>query len=141
MSYFPPELSLDRNRKPPRKGLHYYGDIVRRLFLLAAVLMIVSIPLVEDSLPIPFALSLGAMIGLAIVSGFINPVHRFTGLINVVSSVAGFAVFEVAALYGFNKYQWMSFFFLVNQLLALIFFFAIYFSTKTLRGYFTPEKR
>ncbi len=127
--YSPPES------KSPLTA-HYYGDAVRRLFLLGGIIMILTLPFFSNLIPVSGWVSLFAIIVVGVVSGLTNPMHIWVAVFNLVISVIAFAVFEYYAVLqyladGNAKETW---FFLTNQALALIFFVAIYYATKTLRG-------
>lgn len=119
------------NEKPK----HYYGDIVRDLFLLAAVIMLVGLPWFIQYLTVPTPISIIGMVVLVLAAGATNPVLRWTAYVNVSLSVIGFVVFESYAVRAFVEFSPSSKFFAANQLLALVFALAVYYSAKTLRGF------
>ena len=73
---------------------HYYGDVVRRLFLVAAIIMLVTLPFFNDRLPISSNLSLLIIVVLAIFAGATNPVKIMPAVIDVMVSIIGAAAFE-----------------------------------------------
>ena len=113
---------------------HYYGDVVRRLFLVAAIIMLVTLPFFNDRLPISSNLSLLIIVVLAIFAGATNPVKIMLAVIDVMVSIIGAAAFEYYAVQFYITFSPGDFLFWINQGLAVIFIFALYFSTKTLRG-------
>lgn len=121
---------------PPR---HYYGDIVRKLFLAAGVLMLATLAVFSSLITISLGWSLAAIIALALLSGLESPKHKMVVAINAVASAIGCGFFQYTAV---NYYlsastsmnvDWA--FFTVNQILALIFFIALYYSSKTVRAW------
>ncbi len=78
------------------------------------------------------------MLGLAVLGGFINPVHRFAMVLNVIVSIFAFVGFEYYAvdtyLHASPNVPLHVYFYWLNQIFALFFFLAVYLSVKTLRG-------
>lgn len=115
---------------------HYYGDAVRRFFMLGGALMIVTLPFFIDLLPVTVYVSLFAILFVGFFAGIANPRQLWVAILNVLISVAASAVFEYYAVATYlgpvtSQTRWFMW---VNQALALNFFLAVYFSTKTLRG-------
>ena len=52
---------------------HYYGDIVRRLFLGAAALMLITLPFLQSFIPFPVFVSSFAALALTLCAGLIAP--------------------------------------------------------------------
>jgi hypothetical protein len=51
------------------KKAHYYGDIVRKLFLAAAIFMIVLLPFMNQYLEAPIYISILAAVGVGVFAG------------------------------------------------------------------------
>ncbi len=113
---------------------HYYGDIVRILFLISALIMVVGLPQVESYIGVPTIFSVFAILVLGLVAGFTNPKQIWDAGVNAVISLVGFLVFESYAVWSYQKYSATNKFFIANLALGFIFLFAIYFSVKTFRG-------
>lgn len=113
---------------------HYYGDIVRFLFMCAAVVMIVGLPVVSNYLSLPTWSSVMGVLVLGLAAGFTNPVQVWDAVINVVVASVGFFVFDLYTVQSYQNIHLHSKFFIANMVLAAIFVFATYFSVKTLRG-------
>lgn len=128
----PPEPTWLRSPAPPRAITHYYGDIVRRLFLAAGVIMLVATPFFAQFLPVPAVLSLLAVLAISVAAGLTNPLQRWAMLLDVAAALIGLVVFEYHAISRFAEMPPLLF--MVDQVLAVIFFFALYFSVKTVRG-------
>lgn len=119
-------------------GRHYYGDVVRRLLVLGGIIMILTLPFFKDLLPVPLFISIAAIVIIGVVPGLMNPRIRWVSMVNFCISLIGLVCFEYFAVDSFTKDGefYKSMFFWTNQALALIFFIAIYFGTKTLRGFY-----
>ena len=110
--------------KPP----HYYGDMVRGLFLVAGIIMLVASPFFKEE--IPASLSVVPIIVVVLLAGLTTLRYQWVLMLNVIVSFMGVAVFEYVALYA----NATGTFFWINQVLAVLFLFSAYYSTKTLRG-------
>lgn len=121
-----------RNEKLLTK--HYYGDVVRFLFLAAAVIMLVALPFLNPNLPVPLIFSILIILTIGLVAGVTNPLQKSTLFITTGISAIALAVFEYYAVTTYINTSYTNILFIVNQVLALIFLFALYYSTKTLRA-------
>jgi len=121
---------------------HYYGTIVRRLLILAGVIMLVALPFFQDLIPGPTLLSVVATITFIILAGILNPKDFNVSVAHVIISAIAIIVFEY---YAIDRYQTVKTpfdsFFIVNEILAIIFLFSLYFSTKTVRGMLVKNKQ
>ena len=111
---------------------HYYGDYVRALFLGAAVLSVVAIPLFGDLLPFGTFAQVGSALLLVLLAGLTNPHSRMLMIYDVVVSGIGVFLLESAAilLYTADTPE----LFAAREAAALALLFAFYFSVKTLRA-------
>lgn len=112
---------------------HYYGNIVRGLFFAAGLVMLISLPTYNSALPVPLYVSILAILTIGLIAGLTNPKHLWAAKINVAVAVIGLAVFEYYAV-GYYPNPVDADLFWINQFLALDFFVALYYSTKTLRA-------
>jgi len=124
---------------------HYYGDSVRVLFVLGGLIMIVSYPFFASFIHTSVVAYILGCITLAVFGGLMNPKQKWIMVLNTIIPIVAFVVFEYTAVQTYLNLssttgKTLVAFFWVNQILALIFFFAAYFSTKTLRGTFVPHK-
>jgi len=112
---------------------HYYGDAVRMLFMIAAIVMFVTLPMFNQDIGLPVVFSAVAILILGTAAGLTNPKLIWDAGINAAIAVAGFLVFVI---YSVNSYGegGVENFFLTNLTLGFIFLLAIYFSVKTFRG-------
>ena len=133
MPYDAPQYEpVSRNLPPPTALPHYYGDIVRKLFMAAGVIMLISLPFFREFLPVPTLLSLAAILIVSIVAGLTNPMQRWVMALDSFTALVGLFAFEYYAISRYGDIPWLLFG--TDQLLAIIFFFALYYSVKTFRG-------
>ncbi len=111
---------------------HYYGNVVRQLLVVAAVLLLIGAPFYSDNLAteLPFIV-IGAII-LVCISALTSPAKRSFISADAVASGVGLVIFQFWALQNYQSSTSAQF--LLRQIIALIFLFALYFSTKTLRS-------
>ena len=116
---------------------HYYGDTVRKLFLLGGVIIILTLPLFANLIPVQSAISVLIIIALSFLSGFVSPLHRAVAGLNALVSAGAVFFFEYYAVAAYilpEGTEHKDLFFYTNQVLAIIFFFALYYGAKTIRG-------
>jgi hypothetical protein len=113
---------------------HYYGDIVRYLFLAAAVIMIITLPLFSKEINFPVLFSVIGIAVLGVAAGLSNPKQFISSLINLIISLLGFIIFLYTATHTYQQSGVADKFVLTDIILSAIFLFAIYFSMKTLRA-------
>ena len=121
-------------RKEIALAYHYYGDRVRKLFLLGALIMVAGLPFLYDVIPQPISFSILAIFILLAAAGLTNPQQVFTSTVNVALAVMATGTFEYYAVYASQNFGIWSLFFWANEALAVNFLFASYYSIKTLRG-------
>src|SRR3989344_1476434 len=111
---------------------HYYCDYVRALFLAAAVLSSVAIPLFGDLLPFGTFAQVGCALLLVLLAGLTNPHSQMFMLYDaIVSGVGGFLLESTAiSFYSADTVE----LFASREVAALALIFAFYFSIKTLRA-------
>lgn len=122
---------------------HYYGDTVRWLFMVAAIIMALTLPIVHTILNIPIIVSTFCILILGVAAGLTNPNQIWDAAINVIISMAGFLVFDTTAIWIYQQQintDPLEKFFLASTALGLIFLAAVYFSIKTLRGLIIKER-
>lgn len=98
-------------------------------FVFAGVVLLLATPFFFDFIPVPAELVVVVFLLLGLVGSIADMESKTTSLIGLVVSVIAFSIFEFMAI---SAYPYMStenwhvnFWFLVNQILALNFFFAI----------------
>ena len=82
---------------------------------------------------------IGALLAISILAGLTNPVQTYVMILNLVVSVFAIIVFEHHAVTQFVVIPTLLF--MIDQVLALIFLVAVYYSTKTLRGVMVQDAR
>lgn len=110
---------------------HYYGDTVRILFVVCAVLIIAA-QFIGSAFLTPMAAVIAAVI-LAVAAGLTNPVQAWTHTLNSIIAALGAILCGYISLAHFEAGEG-----LINEslvlILALVFLVALYLSIKTLRG-------
>ena len=114
---------------------HYYGDIVRLLFLAGAVLMLFFLPFFSEIIPVSVPVALFTILALGIFAGVTNPRQLVIAVFDTIIATLAVVVFGYYAIDAYLKYTGVSLYFWANQVLAVDFLFALYYSTKTLRGF------
>lgn len=117
---------------------HYYGDTIRGLFMFTGALMVVTLPFFSSLIHMPITISIIAMLALAVLGGFLNPIQKLIIIIDTLVAVLGFIAFEYYAVDTYlNVDPTISshiYFFWLNQIFALLFFLAVYLCVKTFRA-------
>jgi uncharacterized membrane protein len=114
---------------------HYYGDVVRYLFLAGGILMLITLPMFQPIIGIPTIVSVISIAVLGIAAGLTNPKLSSSATANFLISAIGFVVFAYNAVQAYQNPEATDKFLLTTVLLGLIFLFALYFSMKTLRAH------
>lgn len=125
-------IGADKELLRIRYASHYYGDIVRRLFFAAGLIMLITLSTFKQLLPVPTLVSIFAILIVGFLAGLTNPLQKWVMVLNTGISLVGLITFEYHAVTGYDNLSDPLFW--VNQGLAFIFFFALYYSTKTMRG-------
>lgn len=114
---------------------HYYGSLVRKLFVFAVVLQLIIILIDKDL--IQFNLVVGVISALVIVmlAGFTSPANKWAMIGDLIFSAISFVMFEYLAIARqLQVNTFFDFIFLIRQSLSIIFVVSVYFSAKTVRG-------
>ena len=113
---------------------HYHGKAVRKMFLAGSLLMVTALPFFYELIPYPVYTTILATVVLIVSAGLTNPHRLLSVILDVFVSLVAVITFEYYSVYIASAMPEEKFFFLVNQILAVIFLFALYFAIKTLRG-------
>jgi len=126
----------DKPKETSTPPAHYYGDIIRVLFVAAGVLMIVSLPFFKDQIPVDPAGAIFFILILGVLAGFLSPRQKWVPVVNAVFSLFSVLVFEYYAMSSYKNLGqiFTDPFFLINQILAILFFATLYLSIKTIRA-------
>ncbi len=116
----------------------YYGDLVRKLFILCGLVILITLPFLKTLIPGPIYYSLTLVIVLAFFAGMTNRKFKKILVVDVIISGIGFIVFAYQAIMHFIGL--FDLFFVTNLILAVIFLFAFYWSIKTARGLKFPSR-
>lgn len=124
---------LDTSTTPPA---HYYGDIVRKLFIAASIIMIATLPFFTELIGVPFVISIITMVVIAFLAGWQSPNKNWITRINTLAAAVGFGLLQYKTISYYlastpTTISWL--FFTINQVLAVLFFIALYYSSKTMR--------
>ncbi|HSX58034.1 MAG TPA: hypothetical protein VLE47_02045 [Candidatus Saccharimonadales bacterium] len=130
--------NIDERPLGTKTNPHYHGDKVRVFFFLSAVLMIMGLPFFKSILSISASSVLLTAVIMIIFAGLTNPKQAWVSFVNTLISLFGFVIFEYAAITHFNYASYL--FFIMTQGLALLFLFALYYSVKTIRGFYLLNK-
>lgn len=123
-----------------QKDSHYYGDVVRILFLIAAVLLMLSVPLYREIFPFDTVSTILFILIIGLLAGLTNPRQYWVVIADSIVSGVSFVLFEYFAFEGSNGFHFIDTPFYVKQSLALIFFYALYYSVKTFRAEYLERK-
>ena len=116
---------------------NYYGDIIRRLFIAAGVVLLLTLPFF--SARYPAGLLIVTIVVIALDAGLTTPNQPWTIVLDTIISMVLFCIFEYYAVLEYQKIPPSYSFMLTNQLVALFFFLALYFSLKTLRNQYAKR--
>lgn len=114
------------------KEMHYYGDNVRMLFLVMSLVVLVMTPFFKDQIPSPSFFSIFGVLVLSMLAGLTSPKARLIIFFNFFVSLSALLVFGYELIVSYQKTPDLYFF--SNLALSIMSVFAVYFSSKTLRG-------
>ena len=122
---------------------HYYGDLVRRLFLAGGVVILFTLPFLWTIIPILTLVGALAVVGLVFQAGITTPRQEWTAYANTIIAGLALVIFEYSAIFNYtriDKSNANEVLFYMAQILAIIFFFAFYFAAKTMRAMLLHEQ-
>lgn len=114
---------------------HYYGDYIRKLFFAIGIIMLLGMPIFSKDINLgAFTAVLGVLV-IDMLAGMTSPKRKIIILFDALVSLLGTAFFELYAFFRFDFYGTVfDGYFLFNQIIAVLFFVALYLSIKTFRG-------
>lgn len=122
-----------RTYRPLQESIrHYYGDIVRQLFVAGSVMMIVAAPLYAESFAVQMPLVVLGVLAVVGLAAFTNPHNKTVMALNVVVSAAVIVLYEVWALWGYRAGAPVAL--ILREAVVVIFLGGFYFAAKTLRA-------
>ncbi len=121
---------------PPHKEIaHYHGDSTRFLFVFAGIVLLVAKSTGAD-LPLSTVGTVVAALLLVVTAGITNPEQGWIHWLNAGVAVCGTLLFGITAI---DRYRtgvnFLDSSFIYIETLALISLIALYFTTRTIRGY------
>lgn len=111
---------------------HYYGDMVRKIFLICGLVILITLPFLKSNISSPTFYSVVVILVLTFLAGMTNPRLRVVIVGDVVVSLISFCVFAFEAITKFTDL--VDLLFITNLTLAILFLFAFYWSVKSLRN-------
>lgn len=115
---------------PPK---HYYGDVVRTLFIVAAVILF-AMQFTGIRLPFSAFGSIMMILFLVVAAGLTNPVQTWIHWVNIFLSGFCLLLFGGLALSRFQNNAALFPDGILIGILAMLFLVSLYCATKTLRG-------
>lgn len=110
---------------------HYYGDVVRVLFIVIAVLLGISV-LLSDNVPLGLIISTPAIILLVMLAGYMNPHGRIVFIVSMLTAAFGVLVIEIFAAAAYTQSNMpLAASLGIAWLMCII---ALYYSVKNLRA-------
>lgn len=128
------EVVKAKNMQRELTTMHYYGDSVRSLFIMMAVVMLVTTPFLKTELPVSAFISVFVVLVFSIFAGFTSPKARPVIVLDFIISAGAVLVFGHEMVLAYNG-PFTQLYFWTNTLLSVLSLFALYFSSKTLRGH------
>jgi hypothetical protein len=128
----------EKNMEKELKRFHYYGGVVRNLYMAMAVIMLFMTPFLKNELPVPPFISVAAVLGLAVFAGFTSPKAKSIIFYEFIISLVALYIFgyEMVVSYGPTHTRLL---FWTSTVLAILAVFTLYFSSKTFRGQMLPD--
>lgn len=117
---------------------HYYGDVVRILFVAAAVLIFAT-KFVAGTATFSFPALMLLILTLVISAGITNPVQRWIHTVNMVIAIAGVLTFGWLSFSRIDSAQELFSGTGLVAVIALLFLAALYYATSTVRGFSVPH--
>jgi len=114
---------------------HYYGDYVRRLFLVGSFVWVAVAPFTGTLDARLIIAAVFGMLAFVIAAGLTSPTKYFTAILNIIISLIAVIGFEWIAINLYGPAPAGGFLFWIYQLLTINFLFALYYSVKTLRDW------
>jgi hypothetical protein len=111
---------------------HYYGDRVRKLFLLIAAIVLIFQPMLGGFQTPLFPFELLGSIILVILAALTTPTKQLIMVANAAAAGIGMFTYELTALSAY--YAGDTSLFIAREAVAVAFLFALYFSIKTVRA-------
>lgn len=121
---------------PPHHEIpHYHGDSTRILFVISAIVLIIAKSTGAD-LPLNTIGTVVAAVLLVVAAGITNPEQGWIHWFNAFLAIYGTITFGATAVEGYRSGErLLDYSFIFVEALALLSLFALYFTTRTIRGF------
>lgn len=116
---------------------HYYGDVIRQLFVAGAIAMLVGAPFYTTELQPQFPFILFGAIVFVALAALTNPHKKTLTVFDCIAAGVAVFIYETWALSQYASSTWLEF--SLRQIIALIFIAAFYFSMKTFRAMYLHQ--
>lgn len=110
---------------------HYYGDLVRALFLIVAIIIGLSIPL-SGSMELGLLFGGPVIVILTVLAGYTNPHGKMVLIMDAIVAGLGVLLAETSAVASYAAGQWYAF--AALEVVFVLFLVALYFSVKNVRA-------
>lgn len=107
--------------------------VIRGIFLVVGLMMLVGLPFFADYLPIFLFTAVMGILVVGTLAGLTTRRNTWVMAADTVVSLIGSFVFEFMAIEAYAS-NISTAYFIFNQLIAICFFFATYFSVRTFCG-------
>lgn len=116
-----------------KQAMHYHGDELRVTFLIMVIILVIGTPFFKYTLVFKSFAALLAIVFFVVFAGLTNPKSKAVIIIDFIISIFSVLLFgsQTILIYTGNI---ADLFFLTNLVLFVLSIFALYFSSKTLRG-------
>ncbi|MBP9757658.1 MAG: hypothetical protein KBD06_03605 [Candidatus Pacebacteria bacterium] len=110
---------------------HYYGDIVRIIFVICAVVVGLLAPL-SGSVAVGTIIGMPIVLVLVVLAGFTNPHSRSIMILDTIAATLGVLLAEIFAVVSYQSGEMLIF--LTFEALSFMLLVALYFSAKNVRA-------
>jgi hypothetical protein len=114
---------------------HYHGDNTRILFVIAAIILIIAKSTGAD-LPLSTTMTVFAALLLVVAAGITNPAQGWIHWLNALLAMSGTLLFGITAIHRYSaQVSLTDASFVYTEALAILSLIALYFTTRTIRGF------
>lgn len=123
------------DEKRPADMSHYYGDTVRRLFLIGGALVLITVLFDKRFLALYLYVGVIVVLVLTLLAGLTSPTNRQVLIGDTILSGLLYLLFEYAAISAYLAAErTFDVVFILHQANSFIFLAALYLGSKTLRA-------
>lgn len=128
--YIMSEDIIPKRLKENGSANNHYKNIIRDCLILGGSIMLLTLPYFKSYIFLPPFISILSILSLAVLAGILDSYIKRSIIIDIGVSIIAFLIFEYNAVITYQDYGIVNLFFIVNQILSLIFFISIYYSVK-----------